>query len=180
MGRVMGHRSSAEVRDAYALLKRGVRADLDRLCLEQCVQLRPSLVYLPDHWRPVMLQQPITLFKVVATAGGRLVSVFDGSVDYVLKKRALARHGGACNSLLWPPLWSCMHCFETEDQALAARFPTSSRHLRSGHVLIRVTAQGHAYASSGGRWAVSDLLVEEVLHHTPAKTGGSDASLLHE
>lgn len=200
--------------------------------------------------------------QVAAAVGGRFVSVFDGSVAYQLDKWVHARHAGGCGGAAWPPLWSCMFCFETEEQvwgrrvrhacrgigsfecaqayvalqtrrrwpctacaiqrpcaatcpactrplagrhvkcdarsatvvsstvsahetrwlteashptphpqALAARFPEGSKHLRGALVLLRVRAKGHAFAASGGRWAVESVMAERVLAYTPRAPG---------
>lgn len=89
---------------------------LARLLEQRASQLAPSDMYLPPQWRPVTLTHPVTLYKVVAAAGGRFVSVFDGAVAYPPGQWVHARHAGGCGGGAWPPLWSCMHCCETPEQ----------------------------------------------------------------
>ncbi|KAI8473545.1 MAG: hypothetical protein J3K34DRAFT_410444 [Monoraphidium minutum] len=169
------HPPDQELYNEYAALRRKAGARLEALQRDRRAQLRPGAALVPPEWRTLVLAAPKVLYKVVAASGGRFVSVFDGSVVYEPQRWVHARHGGGCGEALWPPLWSCMFCFETPQQALGASFPAGSKHARGARVLLRVQARGHAYAAPGGRWAVGGLFVERVLRYCPV--GPRDAYL---
>lgn len=121
----------------------------ERRCILEL--LRPSAP--SPSWQPVLLQQPIVLFKVLAVARQGFVSVFDGHTRYALGKWTFGRGGGSN-----PPLLSCLFACSTPQQAQSAVFPASSKLLKSTKVLVEVEAQGPGYLNqSNGTWAVTQL-----------------------
>ncbi|KAG2431301.1 hypothetical protein HYH02_013432 [Chlamydomonas schloesseri] len=101
-----------------------------------------------DGWTAVELQQPLTLFKVVSSVKGDLVSTYDGVTQYELGRWTRAKAGAAG----WPPLDACFYGTQVESKALSARFPPNSKHLDSPKVLMKMEAYGKSYFHADSGW----------------------------
>ncbi|KAL0043329.1 hypothetical protein WJX79_001645 [Trebouxia sp. C0005] len=91
----------------------------------------PELL-VPDGWSTATLNQPRTLYKVVAAVDGRLVSIYDSVTQYKLGQTLHAKRGGAA----WAPLHACYFAFPTMQQAASAVFPRNSQLAKAARMLI--------------------------------------------
>lgn len=155
-----------KVNRRYRRLKRKVEAQLRDLQQQRQQQLAPSRLYLPIPWQPIVYEQPVAMYKIVAAQGGQFTSVFDSRVVYQLQQWTYARCG--CSSgVAWPPLWSCIYAFPTAKQARSAVFPRGSQQQKGARVLCQVTVQGKGYVHPDGRVAVSCLRLDGLLEYLP-------------
>ncbi|EFJ52289.1 hypothetical protein VOLCADRAFT_86562 [Volvox carteri f. nagariensis] len=99
-------------------------------------------------------------WKVVASVGGELISVYDGTTRYTVGRWTL----GKCGANGWPPLSSCYYAYKAVDKALTAKFPKASKHLTAPKVLIQAVACGKAYYNPElSMWALSSVRPARIL-----------------
>eukprot|EP00879_Flechtneria_rotunda_P004688 GHRR01004952.1.p1 GENE.GHRR01004952.1~~GHRR01004952.1.p1 ORF type:complete len:179 (+),score=57.98 GHRR01004952.1:172-708(+) len=153
-----------QVHRHYLQLKQQVQADLQLLHRQRTEQLAPNPLYIPELWQPVTFDQPVRMYKVMAAKDGSFMSVYDKQVAYRPGYWTYARH--SCKAA-WPPLWSCMCAYPTEQQARSAVFPKGSHHKKGARVLVAVQVAGKAYKHQDGRVAASAVLFDAVLDYVP-------------
>lgn len=164
--------SSSKVIRSYAAEQRKAQRVVQKSREHILALLNPD-VLRPSLWKSVVLQKPLTLYKVVAASDGALLSVFDGTTEYRLGKWTLAKHGAAS----WPPLQACFYAYISPSEAILAAFPPDSVLLGAPKMLIQVEAVGEAYFNQEARmWAVSRVKPLQLITQAGPPANGSAAA----
>ncbi|KAA6418776.1 MAG: hypothetical protein FRX49_11264 [Trebouxia sp. A1-2] len=120
----------------------------------------PELL-VPDGWSTATLNQPRTLYKVVAAVDGRLVSIYDSVTQYKLGQTLHAREGSDSVQIVVTPILSgLMHPrtyflaivrlillrkrYFMLQQAASAVFPRNSQLAKAARMLIEHSNRGQA------------------------------------
>ncbi|GBG71349.1 hypothetical protein CBR_g8768 [Chara braunii] len=100
-------------------------------------------VHVPIAWQEILITEPTICYKMVAAVEGKLVSVFDGRMQFSLGRISFAPRGLGG----WSPLDCSFFVYATKTQAKLAKFPGQSKHLLAPKVILSVQVFGRGYVS---------------------------------